>query len=202
METRKPKKRLSDALGIGETLETFRPGPFPLTEEVLRHFYFHLWSLGRPDAQLAARSTADSLLGLWAPSYLPLMVRKNLIKKLHRLHDLFRAVVDSLRRKRKNAEEKKELFLKELKTRFDVSAESALDIIKADKTLSAEEKEEDQSFLLAIRDNRPHSLGPLDVKRIKRFERAAERERIAAAKAEKERKRQEVITLVKTYINI
>ncbi|QQP56684.1 Hypothetical protein FKW44_001430 [Caligus rogercresseyi] len=43
---------------------------------------------------------------------------------------------DSLRRKRKNAEEKKELFLKELQTRFDVSAESALDIIEADKTLS------------------------------------------------------------------
>ncbi|QQP50697.1 Hypothetical protein FKW44_011801 [Caligus rogercresseyi] len=36
----------------------------------------------------------------------------------------------------KNAEEKKELFLKELQTRFDVSAESALDIIEADKTLS------------------------------------------------------------------
>ncbi|QQP41919.1 Hypothetical protein FKW44_016428 [Caligus rogercresseyi] len=31
---------------------------------------------------------------------------------------------------------KKELFLKELQTRFDVSAESALDIIEADKTLS------------------------------------------------------------------
>ncbi|QQP39175.1 Hypothetical protein FKW44_019971 [Caligus rogercresseyi] len=37
---------------------------------------------------------------------------------------------------KKNAEEKKELFLKELQTRFDVSAESALDIIEADKTLS------------------------------------------------------------------
>ncbi|QQP39561.1 Hypothetical protein FKW44_020493, partial [Caligus rogercresseyi] len=93
-------------------------------------------AFGRPDAQLAARSTADSLLRLWAPSYLPLMARKKLIKKLHRLHDLFRGVVDSLRRKRKNAEEKKELFLKELQTRFDVSAESALDIIEADKTLS------------------------------------------------------------------
>ncbi|QQP58181.1 Hypothetical protein FKW44_003414, partial [Caligus rogercresseyi] len=45
-------------------------------------------ALGRPDAQLAARSTADSLLRLWTPSYLPLMARKKIIKKLHRFHDL------------------------------------------------------------------------------------------------------------------
>ncbi|QQP49484.1 Hypothetical protein FKW44_010177, partial [Caligus rogercresseyi] len=122
METRTLKKCLSEALGIGYTLEIFKPGPFPLTEETGR--------------AASCRSTADSLLRLWAPSYLPLMARKKLIKKLHRLHDLFRGVVDSLRRKRKTAEEKKELFLKELQTRFDVSAESALGIIEADKTLS------------------------------------------------------------------
>ncbi|QQP32312.1 Hypothetical protein FKW44_024356 [Caligus rogercresseyi] len=40
------------------------------------------------------------------------MARKKYIKKLYRLHDLFRGVVDSLLRKRKNAKEKKELFLK------------------------------------------------------------------------------------------
>ncbi|QQP55394.1 Hypothetical protein FKW44_008553, partial [Caligus rogercresseyi] len=44
--------------------------------------------------------------------------------------------VDSLRRKRKKRRGEKELFLKELQTRFDVSAESALDIIESDKTLS------------------------------------------------------------------
>ncbi|QQP53925.1 Hypothetical protein FKW44_006574 [Caligus rogercresseyi] len=36
--------------------------------------------------------------------------------------------------KKRRGEE--ELFLKELQTRFDVSAESAWDIIEADKTLS------------------------------------------------------------------
>ena len=192
MEIRKPKKNISDELGIGEVLDSFKAGPFPDYENVICHLYFHLESMAKKDADLAAWSTADSLLTHWAPSYLPLMTRKNAKTRIKNFYVEFRALLDASRKKRKNALQKKEAFLKKLKSRFDISAEGALDIIAADKTLSTEEKEEDRSFLLAIRDNRPHSLGPLDVKRIRRLDRAAEKERLAIERAEKEKRRREV----------
>ena len=77
METRKPKKKISEEFGVRETLETFKAGPFPKEEDVLCHSYFHLWSMKKPDSDLAWLSTTDSLLSLWAPSYLPLMTRQN-----------------------------------------------------------------------------------------------------------------------------
>ena len=70
METRKPKKKISEGFGLGEALETFKAGPFPYTEDVLSHLYFHLWAMKKPDSDLACLSTTDSLLSLWAPSYL------------------------------------------------------------------------------------------------------------------------------------
>ena len=192
MDLRKPKKKICEKLGIGEPLEAFKRGPFPAAEDVLRHFYFHLWELARPDAESACRSTAKSLELHWAPAYLPLMASKNIVKKVHRLHDQLRAVLTALRLKRKNAAAKQEQFLKEMKTRFDISAEKAFEIIAADKTRTVEEKEEDRLFLIRIRDNLPHSLGPLDVKRVARLERIAAREAEAAARAEKEKERKEV----------
>ena len=194
METRKPKKIISDELGIGETLESFKlTGPEPSAEEVLCHFFFHLWSMVKKDTDLAGWSTADSIIAHWKPSYLPLMTRFNAKKKIKRLYDEYRAVVEECRRKRKTAVAKKETFLEKLKQRFDISAEAAFDIIAADKTLSPAEKEEDRDFLQAIRDNRPHSLGSLDVKRVRRMERIAENQRKAAERAEKEKQRKEVL---------
>ena len=195
METRKPKRQICVDFGIGETLETFKAGPFPMTEDVLRHFYFQLWSMKKADADLASWSTADSLLSHWAPSYLPLMTRKNAKAKIKSLYDRFRALLAGSRKKWKSNAEKKGQFLEELKTRFDISARGAMDIIASDKTLTKEEKEEDTRFLHAIRDNRPHSLGPLDVKRIKRLERAAKRARLAEERADREHQRR----LVRLY---
>ena len=40
METRTSKKTISNELEIGEALDCFRAGPFPTTEDVLRHLYF------------------------------------------------------------------------------------------------------------------------------------------------------------------
>ncbi|QQP57694.1 Hypothetical protein FKW44_002765 [Caligus rogercresseyi] len=117
------------------------------------------------------------------------MVRKNLTKKLHRLHDLFRGVVDSLQRKWKNVGEKKELFLKELQTRFDVSAEVLWTSSKPTKLFPQKRKKKTNLSFLPFERTVP-ILWFIDVKRIKRFERPGERERIAATKAEKERKRQ------------
>ncbi|QQP49455.1 Hypothetical protein FKW44_010135 [Caligus rogercresseyi] len=84
------------------------------------------------------------------------MVRK-IYKKRHRLHDLFRGVVDHCDGSGKNAEEKKELLSRNANP-FDVTAESALEIIETDKTLSAEEKRRRPSFLLAISRQPSHSL--------------------------------------------
>ena len=109
--------------------------------------------------------------------------------KIKRLYDELRLIKELCRLKRKTAPARKAKFLLELKARFDVSAEGALDIIEADKTLSKEEKEEDQKFLLAIRDNCPHSLGLLDVKRMERLERIAEKERQAKERAERDKQR-------------
>ena len=173
-------------------LDSFNAGPFPKNEDVLRHLYFYLESMAKKDVDLAAWSTADLLLTHWAPWYLPLMTKKNAKTRIKNLYDEFRALLDACRKKRKNAVEKKEVFLKKLKNRFDISAEGALNIIAVDKTLSTEEKEEDRSFLLAIRDNRHHSLGPLDVKQIERLETAAEKERKAIERAEREERRKEV----------
>ena len=88
--------------------------------------------------------------------------------------------------------DKKSRFLAELKNRFDISAKDALEIISANKTLLPEDREEDKNFLLAIRENRPHSLGALDVKRERRLKRAAERELQEADRFAKEKRRKEV----------
>ena len=145
----------------------------------------------KDDAKLACWSTADALLTLWSPSYLPLMTRRNVKFKVQRLYERFREVRDS-KKSAKTYAEKKMKFLEELKIHFDISAEGALDIIAADKTLSLEDREEDRNFLLAIRDDRPHTLGVLDVKRLKRFERAAAKRKLESDRAEKEQRRQEV----------
>ena len=128
METSKPKKKISEEFGLRETLETFKAGPFPKSEDVLCHLYFHLWSMKKPESDLACLSTTDSLLSLWAPSYLLLMTRQNA-----EANERFRALLEGSRKKWKTIPEKKLKFLEELKTRFDVSVKGALDIIAADK---------------------------------------------------------------------
>ncbi|QQP58492.1 Hypothetical protein FKW44_003829 [Caligus rogercresseyi] len=71
-----------------------------------------------------------------------------------------------------------------------------MEIIAADKTLLPIDREEDQSFLLAIRENRPHCLGSLDAKRIRRLKRSAEREQKFANQVEKESKWQKLDEVV------
>ena len=80
METRKPK--ISADFEKGEVLESFKAGPFPSNEDVLRHFYYHMRSMTWTNAEEASLKTANSLLLHWAPSYLPLMTRQNAKKKV------------------------------------------------------------------------------------------------------------------------
>ena len=84
------------------------------------------------------------------------------------------------------------ISLAELKTCFDISAKDAFEIIAANKTLLPEDREQDRLFLLAIRENRPHSLGAIDMKREARLKRTAEREAQAFARAAKEEERKKV----------
>ena len=86
---------------------TFKSGPFPSTEEVLRHFY-DSWSnsafikdykkdesieyetisiLGQQGNQTA--STANALLGHWAPSYLPFTIKRNAKEKVLQFYKSF-----------------------------------------------------------------------------------------------------------------
>ena len=191
METRKPKKPICADFGLGKPLEAFKPGPFPNTEDILRHFFFQRQSLKKPDGDVACCQVVDALFALWKPSKLPLMTRKNARVKVKDLYERFRKLWDH---KSSSAAylKKKAAFLAELKTRFDISAKDALEIIDADKTLLPEDREEDKTFLLAIRENRPHSLGPIDIKREKRLKRAAERDALALARAAKEEERNRV----------
>ena len=84
MDLRKPK--ISADFENGEVLESFKAGPFPSNEDVLRHLYFHLRSMTRPNADEACVKTANSLLLHWAPSYLPLMARQSVKKKVAKLY--------------------------------------------------------------------------------------------------------------------
>jgi hypothetical protein len=83
-------------------------------------------------------------------------------------------------------------YLETLKPRFDISALDAVNLILADKTLSPAEKQEDIKFLKCIQDNLPASLGALDVKRVKRLERAAQRADLASQRFLKEEERKKV----------
>ena len=193
METRKPKKpQLCEELGVVELLQAFRHGPFPTTQEVLRHVSYQLWSMKKTDGDKACLETAKSLVLLWEPARLPLKTMSHVKTKVKKLLDQYRDLRDAGRKTTSKYLAKKEDFLNQLKTRFDISHEDSLELIASDKTLTPEEREEDRSFLLAIRDNLPHSLGPLDVARVKRLERIAAKERKELQRIEKEKIRKEV----------
>ena len=192
MELRQPKPKICAELEIGETLEAFKPGPFPTEEEVLRHFYFHLWEMEKEDINEAALKTAAALLLHWAPAALPLKVKTKIKDKVKGLHEKFCKVRNLARKNRPNFPRQKAEFLVSMKARFDVSRKDALEIIAADKTLTPADREEDRLFLLAIRDNKPHSLGSLDVARVQRLQRKAAREQAALARAEAESQRNQV----------
>ena len=185
------KKPVCEALGLKDPIETFKPGPFPKHKHVILHLFFHLRAMSKQNSDDAARLTAESLLDHWAPSGLPLMKLKNAQKKVKQFYERLRELT-KMKKGNSFYQTKKTKFLSDLEISFDVSAKDALDIIAADKTLSPAEKDEDRNFLLAIRENRPHSLGVLDVKRIKRLKKAAEREQQALDRVEKESKRKEV----------
>ncbi|QQP36384.1 Hypothetical protein FKW44_021464 [Caligus rogercresseyi] len=168
METRKAKK----------PLDHFKSGRVPIGYEVVRRYVAILKAMDKQNGDYAALKTADALIAFWAPTGLPLATRgsvKGFVKGLH---------------KRKNN------LLVELNQSFDISAKDAMEIIAADKTLLPIDREEDQSFLLAIRENRQHCLGSLDAKRIRRLKRSAEREQKFANQVGKESKWQKLDEVV------
>ena len=193
MELRQPKPKICEELEIGETLEAFKPGPFPTEEDVLRHFYFHLWEMEKEDTNEAALKTAESLLVHWAPAALPLKEKSKIKGKVKGVYEKLCKARNLARKNRPNFPRYKADFLVSLKARFDISRKDALEIIAADKTLTPADREEDRLFLLAIRDNKPHSLGSLDAARIQRLQRKAAREQAALARAEAESQRKQVL---------
>ena len=93
MDLRQPKPNICDALEIGETLETFKAGRFPTTEDVLRHFYYHFELMEKNqqklDANIASQKTAESLIAHLAPSALPLKPKEKVKGKVKSLYECF-----------------------------------------------------------------------------------------------------------------
>ena len=191
MDMRGSKKPICEDLGLKEPLKTFKSRPFPKEKHVLLHFFFHLHSMAKKNGDDASQTTAKSVLNHWAPAGLPLMKLHNAKAKVKQVYERY-CEICNMKKSKSTYQTKKAKFLASLETRFDVSAKDALTIIDADKTLSTAEKEGDRNFLLAIREDCPHSLGALDAKRIKRLKKAAEREQQAGERVKKERKRKQV----------
>ena len=190
-ETRKPKPHICDFLGLEETLPAFKPRFFPSVKDVLRNLHFHLWTKPRPSISDVALKVADELILNWKPSHVPLMTRTNVKNKVIALYKDFIAIRYA-KQDTKAFPGNLERYLETLTPRFDISAKDAINLILADKTLSADEKQEDVSFLKRIRENLPASLRQLDVKRVRRLEKVAERERLASERSLKEEHRKKV----------
>ena len=136
---------------------------------------------------MAAWETAECLLEVWRPSYIPVMTKFGI---QCRILSLYKDFVKHHHRKKENEGVTK--FRESLKLRFIIAANDAEAQISADKTLSSNEKEEDTKFLKRVRENLPASLGPLDIKRVKRLEKSSERAGLALERALKEEERKKV----------
>jgi hypothetical protein len=84
MELQKPKEPICILLDILEPLPELKGPYFPSVKDVIRKFFHHLWS--RPknnrDVTDTAWKTAESLLEVWRPSYIPLMSKFRTQKKI------------------------------------------------------------------------------------------------------------------------
>ena len=95
MDTRKPKKLICEELGVGEALEAFRlGGGVPFGEDVLRHLFFHMWSMKKQETDVAAQSVVTSFyeFPLWKGSGLPLMTQQNAKSKVKQLLGRYREI--------------------------------------------------------------------------------------------------------------
>ena len=63
MDLRQPKPNICDTLEIGETLEIFKAGRFPTTEDDL-YYHFELMEKNQQklDANITSQKTAESLI--------------------------------------------------------------------------------------------------------------------------------------------
>ena len=200
METRKQAKDICPELGLQKPLERFtRAGRVPSAKDVLRHLFYQMKDTKKKDVSDAANATAENLIEVWLPNYIPLMRMNYIVRKIKKLYESY---LDVKKRSRKSAtnDKKREDFMSSLEQRFDISADKAEDLIRSDHTLSLDEKEEDLNFLRNIRENLPHSLGCFDGKRKKRLERAEDRADEQNRRLEIENERKQVFTINTTSV--
>ena len=200
METRKQAKDICPELGLQKPLERFtRAGRVPSAKDVLRHLFYQMKDMKKNYVSDAANATAENLIEVWLPNYIPLMRMNYIVRKIKKLYESY---LDVKKRSRKSAtnDKKREDFMSSLEQRFDISADKAEDLIRSDHTLSLDEKEEDLNFLRNIRENLPHSLGCFDGKRKKRLERAEDRADEQNRRLEIENERKQVFTINTTSV--
>ena len=91
MDLRKPKEHICDFLGLEETLPDVIGPHFPSVKDVLRLFFHHLCS--RPknngDVKAAAWETAECVLEVWHPSYIPVMRKNSIQAKILDLYNVY-----------------------------------------------------------------------------------------------------------------
>ena len=76
-------------LKLGKPLEQLSGPRLPSKKDVVRHFYFHLWSkpTNQRSMKLAAWKTAESLLRCWRPTYIPTFTKPTVRSMIVKLVD-------------------------------------------------------------------------------------------------------------------
>ena len=178
---------------MGKSLPAFnKGGRVPSAKDVLLHLFFHMESMTKRNVSMAVDKTADNLLEVWKPNYIPVKASQKVRTKIKRLNDEYMEVKKSINAVNPKAISTRECFVNSLDERFDISAANADEKIKGDKTLTCEDRREDLNFLENIRKNLPHALGVLDGKRKKRLKLADERAVAQEERLAKECDRQQV----------
>ena len=170
MDLRKGSEKDDSVLGNFTPLLEFRGAQFPSCKDVICHYLYQLQSKPKNQrkAKAAAWETAKNVIKIWRSSYIPLMRKINVQKKIMKLVNEYK--------KHKSAKDINPTiskFKERLPLKFLIISKNAENIITKDKTLLPDEKE-DLKFVERLKLNLPVSLSPLDRKTTKRIKKKAD----------------------------
>ena len=165
MDLCKGSENDDSVLGNFTTLLEFRGAQFPSCKDVICHYLYQLQSKPKNQrkAKAAAWETAENVIKIWRPSYIPLMTKIYVQKKIMKPVNEYKK-----HKSAKNINLKISKFKERLLLKFLIIAKNTEYIITKDKTLMPDEKE-DIKFVERLKLNLPVSLGPLDRKTTKRI---------------------------------
>ena len=87
MDLHKGSEKDDSVLGNFTPLLEFRGAQFPSSEDVICHYLYQLQSKpkNQRNVKAAAWETAENVIKIWRPSYIPLMTKINVQKKIMKL---------------------------------------------------------------------------------------------------------------------